>query len=486
MTVVVVVTAVVALLAGLLIGWLMASARISAANSRLLAARDASVQGELRAAAGHSERAGAERDLAKHERERTEVALVELRRLLDDAQQARVAAETKLIEAERLILDKNNFIETSKKQLEDSFAALAQRTLKTVSEQMLVLGRTQLDGSKGEMVQSLDTKRVEIEALLGPLREMVEGYRGEVTKSEQVRTEIYGGLQEQIRQLLSVQESAQREASRLATALTSPTVRGSWGEITLRRCVELAGMSEFCDFSSQESFSLDEGRRIRPDLIVRLPNDRVIALDAKAPASDYQAASEASDEATRRDLLLSHAKNLRRHIDSLSRKEYQSAIGESLDFTVMFLPAEHLLSAALVTDPLLFEYAVEKKIYLATPTVLLPLLRAINAGWKAEKTEENAKKMHDGAVDLFNRFVIVMEHIASIGDQLRRTVESYNKAMRSIDTRLWPKGEELQRMTGSGRELGELKQLELTPMESSKLRLTSQSEEGGDVVKIRD
>ena len=183
---------------------------------------------------------------------------------------------------------------------------------------------------------------------------------------------------------------------------------------------------------------------------------------------------------------MSHAKNLRRHIDSLSRKEYQSAIGESLDFTVMFLPAEHLLSAALITDPLLFEYAVDKKIYLATPTVLLPLLRAINAGWKAEKTEENAKKMHDAAVVLFNRFVIVMEHIAGVGDQLRKTVEIYNKAIASIDSRLWPKGEELQRMTGSGGGLGALKQLEITPLESTKLRPISQSAEGGDVVKIRD
>ena len=280
MTLVAVVLAVVALIAGLLIGWLAASARKAAETNRLLAARDASVQGELRAAAGHSERAGAERDMAKRERERAELVTAEMRRQLEEAQQARVAAETKLVEAERLILDKNNFIETSKKQLEDSFVALAQQTLKSVGEQMLVLGRTQLEGSKGEMVQSLDTKKVEIEALLVPLREMVEGYRGEVVKSEQVRTEIYGGLQEQIRQLLSVQESAQREASRLATALTSPTVRGSWGEITLRRCVEMAGMSEFCDFSSQESFSLDEGRRIRPDLIVRLPNERVIAIDA--------------------------------------------------------------------------------------------------------------------------------------------------------------------------------------------------------------
>ena len=164
--------------------------------------------------------------------------------------------------------------------------------------------------------------------------------------------------------------------------------------------------------------------------------------------------------------------------------ESRPPIGDTLDFTVMFLPGEHFLSAALVTDPTLFEYAVERKIYLASPTVLLPLLRAVAAGWKAEKTEENARRIHDTGVELFNRFVVAMEHITGVGEQLRKTVTVYNKAIRSIDTRLWPKGEELQRMANSGKDLGALDQLEAVPLESSKLRLTMQQSEPGDVVKI--
>jgi len=263
-------------------------------------------------------------------------------------------------------------------------------------------------------------------------------------------------------------------------------VRGSWGENTLKRCIELAGMSEFCDFDVQETFFSDEGRRLRPDVIVRLPNKRVIAVDAKVPLAEYTSAANADNETRKKELLVQHAKTLRRHIDSLSRREYQSAIGDTLDFTVMFLPGEHFLSAALVTDAGLFEYAVDKKIYLASPTVLLPLLRAVAAGWKAERTEENAKKMHDAGVELFNRFVIAMEKITSVGSALKSTVDRYNEAIRSIDTRLWPKGEELQRMAGSGRELGELKQVDAIPLESSKLRLRTQSEEGGDVVTFRE
>jgi DNA recombination protein RmuC len=296
------------------------------------------------------------------------------------AEVARAVAQTRLEE-----------MEMARATVGDAFAAEAQKAFRNVGESLVTMNKTQVDGS-------LETKRAEIEALLAPLREMLDQYRGEVVKSERVRNEAYGGLQQQILSLLSAQQSAQREASRLANALQSPTVRGSWGENSLKRCVEMAGMSEFCDFDTQETFFGDEGRRVRPDLIVRLPNKRVIAVDAKVPLTEFQAAANEPDEAQKQGLLLGHAKTLRRHIDSLSRREYQYSIGETLDFTVMFLPGEHFLSAALVTDASLFEYAVNKKIYLASPTVLLPLLRAVAAGWKAERTEENANRMHDAGV----------------------------------------------------------------------------------------
>lgn len=448
MTMMIAVWSVVALAAGAAIGWVIA------------------------------QRAVAERDLARTERARAEAQTRAMQAALDEARGGRVAAETRLHEAERLITEKNSFVEDSKKQLEDNFAVLAQRTLKIVGEQLLQQGKTQIDGS-------LDTKKAEIEALLTPMREMVDNYRGELVKSEQSRVQAYGGLQEQIRALLIAQESAQREASRLANALQSPTVRGSWGESSLRRCVELAGMSEFCDFTTQQTFFTDEGRRLRPDMIIRLPNLRVIAVDSKAPREEFINASNEANEEKKRELLSTHAKNLRRHVESLSRREYQASIGETLDFTVMYLPGEHFLSAALVTDPSLFEFAVERKIYLASPTVLLPLLRAINAGWKAERTEENAKKMHDAGVELFNRFVTAMEKIAAIGKALDTTVVRYNEAIRSIDSRLWPKGEEMQRLAGSGKELGSLDQIEATPLESSKLKLHTQTDEDADVLPMK-
>lgn len=439
---------VIALAIGAIVGWAVASAKKGAEAHRALA----------------------ERDLARAERARSDAERAEMQRRIETAQQERAAAETRAIEAYRQL--------ENHKQVEETFAALAHRAFKSVSESLVQTSKTQIDGS-------LNTKTAEIGALLQPVRDMLDTYRGELLKSEQTRNEVYGGLQEQIRSLLGAQELAQREASRLATALQSPTVQGSWGEMSLRRCIELAGMSEHCrDFETQQTFTSDEGKRLRPDVIINLPNERVIAIDVKAPLTDYIAACSESDEARKLVLLTQHARNLRRHIDALVKRDYQSAVGETLDFTVMFIPGEHFLSAALATDLSLLDYAAERKIFLATPTVLMPLLRAVAASWKAEKTEENAKKMHDAAAELFTRFVTVMEYLTGVGDQLRKTVESYNKVIRSVDTRLWPKGEELQRMAGSGKKLGDLEQLEAVPLESSKLRLTMQNEEPGVLVKM--
>ena len=222
------------------------------------------------------------------------------------------------------------------------------------------------------------------------------------------------------------------------------------------------------------------------DHVARLPNNRVIAIDAKVPLSDYTVAANETDDKRRAAALDMHAKTVRRHVESLSRREYHASIGETLDFVVLFVPGEHFLSAALMTDPTLFDFAAARRVYLASATILLPLLRAVAAGWKAERTEENAKKMHDAGVELFNRFVKVMELLADLGVTLGKTVEKFNGVIRSIDARLWPKGEEMQRMAGSGKELAAPSQIEAVPIESSKLRLTMKSDEPADVLPFRE
>ncbi len=419
--------------------------------------------------AGEVQRACSERDHLASERKRAEAQQQALHTRLEAEQRSRVEAETRLVESQRLLTSQSNFVEETRVQLENSFSVLSQKALENVSVNLLTANRTQIEGTKGELVSSLDTKKVEIDSLLQPLREMLTQYKAELSTSEKVRNEAYGGLQEQIRQMLLAQETTQKETSKLVSALRVPNVRGAWGENTLRNCVELAGMSEFCDFSVQETFTTEDGRRLRPDLIIRLPNNRVIVVDSKAPIDAYLEAASETDEVKTRSLLDQHAKNLRKHVEMLSRKEYQSNVGETVDFTVMFLGGEQFLSSALITDPTTFEFAADRKVFLATPTVLLPLLRAVSASWKAERSDENARQALEIGRELYDRFVKVFEHFSGVGSALDGAVKKFNEAIGSIDSKLVPKAMQLQKHVSSSKEVPELRQVERQTLDSSKL-----------------
>lgn len=408
----------------------------------------------------------AERDHAMEERRRLEQETAALRSRVEEEQRLRTASETKLVAATGLAEEQQRFIVSSKEQMEQSFAALSQKVLSDATESFFTIARSRFDGTKSEIDTSIEAKKKDLEHLLTPLREMLDAYRKELHQSENVRTEIYGSLKQQIEGLLSAQQTTQQETSKLIAALRVPNVRGSWGENTLRNCVEMAGMSQYCDFSLQETIVAgDEGRRIRPDLIIRLPNQRVIAVDSKAPIDAYLEAQSESDENRRRLLLEQHAKNLRKHIDMLSRKEYGANIDGSLDFTLLFLGGEQFLSAALLIDPLIFNYAAERNIFLATPTILLPLLRAVEKGWKAERSEEHAKEALAIGQDLYERFVKMFEHFEGMGDSLAQTVKKYNETVRSIESRILPKAKQLQQHVDSRKEVAELGQIQQQPIE---------------------
>ncbi|MEO8035335.1 MAG: DNA recombination protein RmuC, partial [Acidobacteriota bacterium] len=266
--------AVLCLVAGTTLGYFLADRRRASERTRLVAERERAIveAGVLRA---RLQGVTAERDAARAERERSDATAAETRQRLEAEQQARVSAETKV-----------DHLTNSQQQMSETFANLAHSALNAAlsaaNDRLVEMNKTQVVGS-------MDTKKAEFETLLKPLREMLDNYRGELQQSEVARNVVYGGLQEQIKTLMTAQVATEREASRLANALQSPVVRGSWGESSLKRCVEMAGMSEFCDFSLQESFVTDEGRRVRPDLIVRLPNNRVIAVDSKVPLNDFVA-----------------------------------------------------------------------------------------------------------------------------------------------------------------------------------------------------
>ncbi|HVR44602.1 MAG TPA: DNA recombination protein RmuC [Thermoanaerobaculia bacterium] len=423
---------------------------------------------------GRVHRIEAERDHARSERLRLDAALGSTRQRLEQEQQLRTAAETRCGELQRRLEETGRFVEDARRQLEGTYAQLSQTALGEAVQQLLNVVKPHLDGARGDIVSSLDTKKVEIEALVAPLRETLDAYQVQLQRAEQDRARAFSGLTEQLRQLHTASESATKEASRLATALRAPQVSGSWGENTLRRCAELAGMSAFCDFEWQYSLETEDSRRYRPDMIVRLPDDRVIAVDAKAPLEAYLAATGPDvDDRRRRELLQQHAATLRRHVDSLSRKEYQEhvqrTLGTSLSFTILFISGEHFLSAAMITDPSIFEYASGKNVVLASPTILVPLLKALASGWKAEELEENARKAMNLAQELYQRFGTFIGHFDDLRRSLDKSIESYNAAVRSFDTRLVPKVRELEKHIGSSRVIEEIRQIDKFALEASRI-----------------
>ena len=435
------VVSAVALIVGVLAGWLLASSRAASALQ--------SVSGEL-------QKSRAESEAALRERERAEGELSAVRGRLEAEQQERATAKARLEETEKNVEELKRFVDESREQLTGSYASLSQVALKNAVDQLSEVVKPHLEGAKESIDKSLETRSGSIEELLKPVRDMIEKYRTDMETREKKRNESLGSIGEQIRSLLEAKSQTRQETSKLVSALSHPAVSGSWGENTLRNCVEQAGMSDYCDFTTQETLTSEEGKKLRPDMQVKLPGGRIIAVDSKAPLVSYLEAAAEQDEARRNQLLADHATKIRRHVDSLSRKEYQASIGPSLDFTILFVGGEQFLSAALVKDPTLFEYAASRKIYLASPMVLLPMLRAVAAGWRADKAEQSAMESLEVGLELCKRFVKFFDYFAAVGKSLEGSVKSYNEAVQSASSRLIPQVSKLQGMVGALKKIDEV------------------------------
>lgn len=446
--------AVVSAGVGAVIAWLVANARSSS---------------RLQLTSGDAQRAAAERDAAQRERTRIEAELAAARTRRDEASAARIAAETRFTEAQKQIEEMRQFVESARTQLEGSYELLSKQALDGAITRLLDVVKPHLDGTKGEIVGSLDAKKSEIDAMLGPVREMLTQYRSELQATEEKRSRNYGEIELQIKQLLEATEATRREASKVADALGNPKVGGTWGETALERCLELAGMTKDRDYKTQETFRNKDDDAIRPDVIVFLPGDKVIPIDSKAPTAAYLEARSEPDEKRQQELLVQHARSVKRHIDQLSSKEYHDNVGRSVDFTVLFLGGDQLLYAALGADPSLFEYAASQRVFLATPLILLPLLRAVVASWRAERSEENAKKSLELAQELYDRFTKVFSDIDGVGKALEQAAKKYNAAIGSIDSRLVPQARKLQELVASSKDLPELDSIEGEIRESGKL-----------------
>jgi DNA recombination protein RmuC len=304
-----------------------------------------------------------------------------------------------------------------------------------------------------------------INELVAPIRKSLEQVDEKIQAVEKARTSAYSGLQEQVRSLLESQGKLQTETNNLVFALKTPSVRGRWGEMQLKRTVEFAGMIENVDFVQQESTE-SEGGRLRPDLIVRLPGGKNIVVDAKAPLDAYLQALESKDgdEVVRQ--LKRHARQIRDHIKALGSKQYWRQFDSSPEFVVIFLPGEAFFSAALEQDPDLIQYGTSENVLLATPTTLIALLKAAAYGWRQEAIADEAKEISALGRELYERLTTQTEHFADVGKSLKRAVEAYNKSIRSMETRVLVTARKFESLAeDSKKKLPEVEQIEETPME---------------------
>jgi DNA recombination protein RmuC len=388
-----------------------------------------------------------------------ELELQQTRTQVMEAGNARAAAAAKQSAAENSLAEQKILQEKALADLKDTFRALSADALKQSAPEFLRLaeqtfGKLQ-ESAKGDLAQRQEA----IKTLVEPLKQQLENYQKRLQQSETAQSSTLGEVKKQLEMLSQQSQTLAQETQQFRMVLRSNQARGRWGEETLRRVVEAAGMSAHCDFTEQ----MQSGDN-RPDLVVRLPGERMIIVDAKVPDFDFLSALESADPLKRSESLQAHAAKLKATIKALADRDYPSQFSNALDYVVLFLPAESLFSAALEGDHDLIVWAAEKRILLATPASLIALLRSVSVSWQQHAQTENAQKIAEAAREFYARVVKFTEHFEKIRAGLERANSAFNEAAASFQTRIRPAGERLADLGGaaSARELPDIQPLEQT------------------------
>ena len=341
--------------------------------------------------------------------------------------------------------DRTQMLHRAEEVLKDSFAGISAEVLRNSEKQFLNLAETRLQSQRQQANHDLESRKQAIESMLKPVSESLKLVQSRLGEMEKERVGAYTDLKTQIRYILSGNEALKNETARLSQALHHNSSRGQWGELQLRRVVELAGMVEYCDFTTQETRSREEDR-VRPDMVIHLPGGRSIIIDAKAPMSSYLNAGQTDRLEERSQWMSRHAANVKRHLQQLSAKNYFAQFSPCPEFVIMFLPGEAFFQAALEADPSLIEFGAENKVILSTPSTLIALLKAVAYGWKQEQLADNAKKISEAGADLFNTCSILTGHFSSLGKSLNQAVTQYNKTVSSFEHRFIPRAQKLKNL----------------------------------------
>ena len=445
---------VVGLALGGAVAWFWGRARSAATLSRL----QVEAEGRTRAAESTANELRAQLESLRQKVE-------ELQANLRTEGEQRAGAEARLQEAQANLEEQKKLLDEARQKLADTFNALAAEALKSNNQAFVALAKSTFETIQAQAKGDLDTRHKAIEGLVSPLRDAVDRYEREILEMEKARQKAYGTLDEQLRSLAEANQKLQEETTHLANALSSPVkVRGRWGELTLRRVVELAGMSEHCDFTEQETIATESGHQ-RPDMIVNLPGGRRIAVDAKVPLQAFiDAVDPEKAESERKVAMEGHGKLVRDHMNQLAERRYWEQVGPELELVVLFLPGESYFSAALEQDRALIEDGMRKKVVLATPTTLIALLRSAAYLWQQEKVAQNAKRISDLGKELHDRLRTFAGHFQTLGASIERAVDSYNKAVGSLESRVLPSARRFKELgAATGEEIIDLEPIDETP-----------------------